>query len=148
MRPSRILTAIIPILLIVSILPAIPSDTADAETAGDGSTFFEDIAEEILGSLDDISEAVSKGIDDVMLPPGSESIISAMTEDEVPVTGTPKSYEYDSDSDVSEIYISGGSSITVGDGVTVTVETLYIMFSEDPEDVDPIEYVGDKVMSG
>ena len=148
MRPSRILTAIIPILLIVSILPAIPSDTADAETAGDGSTFFEDIAEEILGSLDDISEAVSKGIDDVMLPPGSESIISAMTEDEVPVTGTPKSYEYDSDSDVSEIYISGGSSITVGDGVTVTVETLYIMSSEDPEDVDPIEYVGDKVMSG
>ncbi|MBO5518944.1 MAG: hypothetical protein J5945_02190 [Candidatus Methanomethylophilus sp.] len=129
-------------------MPAIPSDTADAETAGDGSTFFEDIAEEILGSLDDISEAVSKGIDDVMLPPGSESIISAMTEDEVPVTGTPKSYEYDSDSDVSEIYISGGSSITVGDGVTVTVETLYIMFSEDPEDVDPIEYVGDKVMSG
>ena len=148
MRPSRILTAIIPILLIVSILPAIPSDTADAETAGDGSTFFEDIAEEILGSLDDISEAVSKGIDDDMLPPGSESIISAMTEDEVPVTGTPKSYEYDSDSDVSEIYISGGSSITVGDGVTVTVETLYIMSSEDPEDVDPIEYVGDKVMSG
>ena len=45
MRYGRILTAIIPILLLVSILPAIPSDTADADTASDGSTFFEDIEE-------------------------------------------------------------------------------------------------------
>ena len=114
------------LLLLMPSVCAADLSSAD-EPQEETSTFSEHIPNSIMSGIDAVSDAVSVRADSAVLPAGATSVIGAVVDGETSEPQTPETpVPYHSDTEIDELLVSGGDTVSVDDGVTVTVHTLYI----------------------
>ncbi|MBR4181216.1 MAG: hypothetical protein IKQ57_03665 [Candidatus Methanomethylophilaceae archaeon] len=119
------------LILLISLSPAasLGIGTADALQEDGGLPFYIEIRDHVLTSVEVVTKAVSKRIDNLPLPAGAASVLEAVVVDEAleprtaPVSGFVR---YGSNGDIEELRRLGGAEVAVDDGVTVTVSRLLI----------------------
>ncbi|MBP5203398.1 MAG: hypothetical protein J6Z16_02025 [Candidatus Methanomethylophilaceae archaeon] len=102
---------------------------ADAAREDGGSPFYEDIEDHVLATIDVITEVISKRSDNLLLPPGTVSMLEAVVGDEIEASQAAQvsgRVRYTEDIEIEELRILGGAEVVVEDGVTVMVHRLFI----------------------
>ena len=125
----RLLSTVAIALLMLATCVCVSAPASADEPRDDASTFDKDIPDQILTGIGEIADAVSDHTDDIILPPGSATVLEAVVDGETsePQTGAITGHvEYTKDEGFEELRISGGAGISVKNGVTVTVDRLYI----------------------
>jgi hypothetical protein len=129
MKSARLMiAAVLTVLLVIPSASVFDMSSAD-EPQDDAPTFSRAIPDQVLAGMDEITDAMTKRIDNLPLPPGSATVLEAVVDDRTsrPRTGAVTAHvDYSMDEEIDELRIAEGADICVDDGVTVTVDRLYV----------------------
>lgn len=126
---SRIVVAVVLALLLFMPAASLSGLSSADVSAEDTPAFNEIMTDQIMSGIDEVTDAVSEDADSVLLPLGTASVLEAVINGETsePQTSPVTTHiDYSSDKEIEELRLSGGAGITVKNGVTLTVDKLFI----------------------
>jgi len=126
---KRLFSTVALAMLMLATCVCVSAPASADEPRGNAPAFDEAMTDQVLSGIGEVADVVSNQTDDVILPPGSANVLEAVVDGETsePQTGAITGHvEYAADEEFEELRISGGAGISIKDGVTVTVDRLYI----------------------
>ena len=129
MISHKVTSTFLTLLLLASLLSIVPTFSTDGVSEDIDEPFYEGMTDQVFDGIDAICGSVSECTDNLPLPTGAISVLAGVTDDVTvipqtePVTGHIR---FDKNTEIEQLYVVGGADLEIADGVTLTVDELFI----------------------